>query len=125
MNNKIQKIVSTFSSNEQLLLKSIILKGKGGFNEYPLDGENMVKVRMYVYTTKDASKSYRLRGMNISLMFNSMFQKFRKSKLEHVKLQVSCCDEWLGGEGNGDVLVFTTDIYNEFEEWAQQNMQFC
>lgn len=80
---------------------------------------------MYVYTTKDASKSYRLRGMNISLMFNSMFQKFRTSKLEHVNPQVSYCDEWLGGKGNGDVLLFTTDIYNEFEEWAQQNIQFC
>lgn len=49
MYNKVQKIVSTFSSNEQLLLKSIILKGKGGFNEYPLDGENMVKVRIHVH----------------------------------------------------------------------------
>ena len=124
MKNKVQKIVSTFSSNEQLLLKSIILKGEVRFNEYPLDGENMVNVRMYIYTTKDASKSYRLRGMDVSSMFNSMFQTFRTTKLEHINIRVSSCDEWLGGEGNGDVLVFTTDIYNEFEEWAQQNMQF-
>ena len=124
MKNKVQKIVSTFSSNEQLLLKSIILKGEVRFNEYPLDGENMVNVRMYIYTTKDASKSYLLRGMDVSSMFNSMFQTFRTTKLEHINIRVSRCDEWLGGEGNGDVLVFTTDIYNEFEEWAQQNMQF-
>ena len=118
MNSIAEKIISSLSGEEVVLLLDTIRFGAWGScdMEFRDEAGNIETVGCYGYCTNDAKRGGHFKGRKVSIMFRSIYKKLCPDN--GIGQNLTHISNWWG-DGSGDMLFLRDGVYEEFEEIAK------